>query len=323
MPAEMPVASPRAWIGRTGAGCRPRSRARRPRARGAGRGSSSRLTAPGGRRLALGAQEQAPLGQVVLLDGRVVVEVVTGEVGEQRGREPGAGRAPLGEGVRGHLHGARRVAGVAHPREQPPAAPSASGVVCRRASARPPTRASMVPMSPHCRPAASSIARIRNDEVVLPLVPVTPTTARSREGWPASAAAASAMPTRASATTAWGTATCSSRSTMSAAAPRATASAAKSWPSARVPRRAQKSAPGPASSARWTIEAMGVAAASDPGRDGAATIRPPGPASISSWRVMRARILPEATDGHHGAMLSVCRENAVMSSNAGAATSPP
>ena len=77
----------------------------------------------------------------------------------------------------------------------------------------------------------------------------------------------------------------------SAAAPRATASAAKSWPSARAPRRAQKSAPGPASWARCTTVAMGVAAASSAGRDGAATTRPPGPPSISSWRVMRARTL--------------------------------
>ena len=164
---------------------------------------------------------------------------------------------------------------------------------------------------------------MRKADVVLPLVPVTPTTSRSRDGWPASAAAASAMPTRASATTAWGTASSSGRSTITAAAPRATASGAKSWPSARVPRRAQNRAPGPASSARWTIEAMGVAAASAAGRDGAATMRPPGPPSISSWRVMRAGILPEAADGDHGAMLSVCRENAAMSSNAGAATSPP
>ena len=195
--------------------------------------------------------------------------------------------------------------------------------MCRSGTAAPPTRASIVPTSPQGRPAASRIARTRNAEVVLPLVPVTPTTVRSREGWPASAAAASDMPRRTSGTTAWGTGKSSSRSTIRAAAPRATASGAKSWPSARAPRRAQKSAPGPASSARCTIEVIAVAAPPRRACDGAATIRPPGPPSISSWRVMRARILPEATDGHQGAMFSVCRENAAMSSNAGAATSPP
>ena len=200
---------------------------------------------------------------------------------------------------------------------------SASGVVWRSATASPPTRASMVPISPQGRPAASSIDRTRKVEVVLPFVPVTPTTTRSRAGWPASAAAARAIPSRVSGTTAWGTATSSRRSTITAAAPRATASGTKSCPSAMAPRRAQNRAPGPASSARWTIEVMGVPGASSGGRDGALTIRPPGPPWISSWRVMRARSLPEAPDGHQGAMFSVCRENAAMSSKAGAATSPP
>ena len=200
---------------------------------------------------------------------------------------------------------------------------TASGVVCRRASARPPTRASMVPMSPHCRPAASSIARIRNDEVVLPLVPVTPTTARSREGVAGERGGGErhAHPRVGHDRLGHGHLQLALHHERRRAArpPR---------PRSRGRRRGcragrRRAPPGPrprrgGRSRRWASRRPPTR-----GRDGAATMRPPGPASISSWRVMRARILPEATDGHHGAMLSVCRENAVMSSNAGAATSPP
>ena len=62
--------------------------------------------------------EEAPLGREVVLDVGVVVEVVAGEVGEQGRREARAGHAPLHQRVRGDLHGAGRVARVAHPGEQ-------------------------------------------------------------------------------------------------------------------------------------------------------------------------------------------------------------
>ena len=52
--------------------------------------------------------------------------------------------------------------------------------------------------------------------MVLPLVPVTPTTVMWCDGSPSSAAAASAIARRASATTTWGTCRSSGRSTISA-----------------------------------------------------------------------------------------------------------
>ena len=195
---------------------------------------------------------------------------------------------------------------------------TAPGVVWVTGSRRPPTRASMVPMSPQGRPAASSTARMRKAEVVLPLVPVTPTTAREADGSPATAAAARAIDRRTSSDTIWGTGRSSSRSTISATAPRATASAAWSWPSARAPRTAQKREPGVASWARCTTEA--IAASPRPGTPAA---RPSDPLPMSSWRVMRAGMLTEPSATTQGAILSERRENSAMSSNAGAATSPP
>ena len=55
----------------------------------------------------------------------------------------------------------------------------------------------MVPTSPHWMPAASSAATARNAVVVLPSVPVTPTTASSRLGSPYHHAAAAARARRA------------------------------------------------------------------------------------------------------------------------------
>ena len=99
------------------------------------------------------------------------------------------------------------------------------------------------------RPSASSTDRRKWVVVVLPLVPVTPTTARRRDGWPWKAAATGPMAARTSSTTTWGTSTwgtstSTKRSTSRATAPAATAWAAKSWPSAVAPRTQQNSVPG-------------------------------------------------------------------------------
>ena len=66
-------------------------------------------------------------------------------------------------------------------------------------------RRSTVPSSPHGRSAASSIAASSIVVVVLPFVPVTPATSSSPLGWPQSASASSAMPSRASSQTICGT----------------------------------------------------------------------------------------------------------------------
>ena len=121
----------------------------------------------------------------------------------------------------------------------------ASGVVRSTSSSTPPTTCFTVPSSPHRTPAASSISRIRNAVVVLPLVPVTPTTRSSRVGSPQKRAASGAIAARASATTTCGTASSSSRSTTSAAAPASTAPGAKSWPSVLPPGTQKNSVPGP------------------------------------------------------------------------------
>ena len=60
----------------------------------------------------------------------------------------------------------------------------ASGVVRSTSSSRPPTTRLTVPSSPHGRPAASIRWRTRNAVVVLPLVPVMPTTSSSAVGSP-------------------------------------------------------------------------------------------------------------------------------------------
>ena len=60
----------------------------------------------------------------------------------------------------------------------------ASGVVRSTGRASPPTIDATVPSSPLCIPAASSIARTSQAVVVLPLVPVTPTTRSSAVGSP-------------------------------------------------------------------------------------------------------------------------------------------
>ena len=80
--------------------------------------------------------------------------------------------------------------------------------------------------------------------VVLPLVPVMPTTASSAVGSPCMRAAARAIAARTSSTSSSGTPRPSGRWTTSAAAPRATASGAKSCPSRVNPGTQKNSVPG-------------------------------------------------------------------------------
>jgi hypothetical protein len=80
--------------------------------------------------------------------------------------------------------------------------------------------------------------------VVLPFVPVMPTTSSSAVGSPWKRAAAGPIAARTDGTTTSGTASPSGRSTTSAAAPRATASGAKSCPSRVKPGTQKNSVPG-------------------------------------------------------------------------------
>ena len=80
--------------------------------------------------------------------------------------------------------------------------------------------------------------------VVLPLVPVTPTNFKSRDGKPQKAAATGPRAWRTEGTTTCGTGSSRTCSHRRATAPRASASAAKSWPSERLPLMQAKSAPG-------------------------------------------------------------------------------
>ena len=80
--------------------------------------------------------------------------------------------------------------------------------------------------------------------MVLPFVPVMPTTRSSAVGSPWKRAAAGAIAARTSSTTTSGTPSPSGRWTTSAAAPRATASGAKSWPSRVKPGTQKNSVPG-------------------------------------------------------------------------------
>ena len=80
--------------------------------------------------------------------------------------------------------------------------------------------------------------------VVLPLVPVMPTTRSSAVGSPWKRAAACAIAARMSSTCTSGTPSPSGRVTTSAAAPRATASGAKSCPSRVKPGTQKNSVPG-------------------------------------------------------------------------------
>ena len=107
----------------------------------------------------------------------------------------------------------------------------------------PPMRLTTVPSSPDGCPAAANRPATRCAVVVLPLVPVTPTTRRARDGSPYQRAAMSAMARRTEGTTTCGALTPVSRSHTSAAAPASTAAAANAWPSNESPGTQKKSVP--------------------------------------------------------------------------------
>ena len=69
-------------------------------------------------------------------------------------------------------------------RASSPCSSSASGVVWPALSTCAPTRYSMVPITPVGRSPAASSASTSSEVVVLPLVPVMPTTVSRREGCP-------------------------------------------------------------------------------------------------------------------------------------------
>ena len=99
----------------------------------------------------------------------------------------------------------------------------ASGVVRSTSATSPPTTLCTVPSRPVRRPAASSSWRARKAVVVLPFVPVTPTTWSSAVGSPWKAAANGAIEARTSGTCTSGTPRSRGRSTTRADAPESTA----------------------------------------------------------------------------------------------------
>ncbi len=120
-------------------------------------------------------------------------------------------------------------------------------------------RAPIVPMTPARIPAARAIASSRYVVVVLPLVPVTPSTANRADGSPQAAADTGPMAARTEATcTSAATARPSRRSTSRAAAPAATAAGAWSCPSATEPGTQQKRSPGPMARLSCVTDAISV-----------------------------------------------------------------
>ena len=124
---------------------------------------------------------------------------------------------------------------------------------------------------------------MRKAVVVLPFVPVTPTTRSRAVGRPWKAAASGPIAARTLGTTTSGTPVPSGRSHTSAAAPRRTASAANTCPSTTKPGTQKKSVPGVTPSLRYASPAIGTS--SRPGSPGGAAI----PAASSSSRSVIGR----------------------------------
>ncbi len=144
----------------------------------------------------------------------------------------------------------------------------ASGVVSRLASGRPATRLPVVPISPATWPQPSSAASTRYEVVVLPEVPVIPTTSRSADGSPATTADTAPRIERGSGWTSTGTRSAAdpinsrpAASVSTADAPASSAAEANEAPWTRVPGSAAKSVPGPAS---WARMVAAVTSTSDP-----------------------------------------------------------
>ena len=169
--------------------------------------------------------------------------MVAREVAEDDGVEVDAGGAVLGEGVRADLESARLVAGLDHLAEHALQVERLGGRELDRVVA-PPMRLTTVPSSAAGTPAAAKMPATRCAVVVLPLVPVTPTTVRSRDGSPYQRAAMSAMARRTDGTTHLRQRDAPvARSQTSAAAPAAAARAANSCPSKLSPGTQKKSVP--------------------------------------------------------------------------------
>src|SRR5215213_759386 len=132
-----------------------------------------------------------------------------------------------------------------------PCSSGASGVVRTLGTRWSATRISTVPTRPVVRPAARRTASRRYVVVVLPFVPVTPISCRSRAGEPYTCADTAPRTARGSATTTagsvhpWPTSRrAPSRSVTTATAPDACTAAAKSAPCARAPGSAAYRSPG-------------------------------------------------------------------------------
>ena len=171
----------------------------------------------------------------------------------------------------------------------------ASGVVaCASLAAwTPPIRVAAVPVIPVRMPAASSAAVARNEVVVLPSVPVIPTTASSALGSPYHQAAAVARAGRVSSTTSCGRSTSGrARSTSATEAPARAAAATKSWPSAWRPGTATNSDPGPTSRESWVTPRTGISA-----RPAAPIARPSRRAPRRRPSAVRRSISPPSSTG--------------------------
>ena len=117
--------------------------------------------------------------------------MLVGQVGQDRDVVGDLVDPVEGEAVRRRLDDRGPVAGADHRPECRWSAGASGVVACASLAAwTPPIRVAAVPIIPVRRPAASSAATARNEVVVLPSVPVIPTTARSRLGSPYHHAAA-------------------------------------------------------------------------------------------------------------------------------------
>ena len=126
--------------------------------------------------------EQPGLGREVVVHGRVVVEVVLGQVGEQRDLVEAPADPAQVQRVAGDLHGRGGDAPLAHQREQRVQVGGLRRGQRARQRPRRPTRISTPPIRPVSCPAARSPASSRNVVVDLPLVPVTPMQGQVADG---------------------------------------------------------------------------------------------------------------------------------------------
>jgi hypothetical protein len=134
-------------------------------------------TAPSGR-----ISNSRPLGREVRLHVAVEVEVIAGQVGEDAGGEAQLVRAAQRERVRRDLHHARAAAFLQHVAQHLLQLGRFGRRPRRVELARADAVADRCPIRPHLMPAASKIDASTYDVVVLPLVPVMPTSAELLAG---------------------------------------------------------------------------------------------------------------------------------------------